>query len=144
MTAESGGESEEYVCEYCGKKFKTLQALASHKKYKHGYNPRKSPIEHDKPLETGIAGDSESEVAEYLTLPEDDFTSAKRIGMKVDIEPEILILYTYALNKGFRGSFGDFINACVINYMDKRAGVKVALIESGEILEKEVDEEWLS
>ena len=140
MADEPSTEAEEYVCDICGKKFKTIQALANHKKFKHGYRPGKSAIEHDRKMETGVAKDSDSDIAEILTLDEDSITSAKRIKTSIDLEPEILLLYTYTLEKGFKGSIGDFINACVINYMKDKAGVVVALVSKQE----EEDEVWLS
>ncbi len=116
-------KESEYTCPICGEKFKTAQALASHKYYKHGVKPGKTPIEQEKPVSYG-------EFVETLVLPEGDMTSIRRISTKIHLEPEVFILYTYAVENGFRGSLDDFINACAINYMRYRAGVEVIVSEN--------------
>jgi len=120
-------DEKAYICDVCGETFKTSQALASHKLYKHGLKPGKSPIEQDR-----VSINLESpDFKDLFILDSDEFTSVKRIPTKVELEPEILILYTYAVSQGFKGSLHDFINACVINFMKREAGVVVALIPNG-------------
>jgi hypothetical protein len=133
--SETEGKGE-YVCEECGRKFESIQALRSHMGKAHG-SKKEDKLKMDeiismlnsladrvKALEDRFGGVKTSSVERVIEVGDEP-----EIRKTVKLLPQTIQYYNYFISKtGSKMSIDEFINEVIDEHMRECLGVEVGII----------------